>query len=50
MSRVLAPIGAPGSEEALPVTITSEDGVVECAEAALAGWLQADGSVGRYEG
>src|SRR5262249_19350788 len=48
LSRVLAPVGARGSDDVVPVTITSEDGVVACAEAALAGWLQADGSVGRY--
>src|SRR6266545_2817408 len=50
LSRVLARVGEPESEETIPVTVTSEDGIVERAEAALAGWLQADGGVGRYEG
>jgi ribonucleoside-diphosphate reductase alpha chain len=50
MSRVMVPVGGPESDDVLPVTITSEEGVVERAEAALAGWLQADGSVGRYDG
>jgi ribonucleoside-diphosphate reductase alpha chain len=50
LSRVLAPVGARGPEDVVPVTITTEDGIVERAEAALAGWLQADGAVGRYEG
>src|SRR6266542_4282124 len=50
LSRVLARVGGPESEETIPVTVTSEDGIVERAEAALAGWLQADGGVGRYEG
>jgi ribonucleoside-diphosphate reductase alpha chain len=50
LSRVMARVGGPDSEDAIPVTITSEDGIVERAEAALAGWLQADGAVGRYDG
>src|SRR5205807_1266307 len=50
LSRVLVPVGGPESEEVLPVTITSEEGIVTRAEAALAGWLQADGFVGQYEG
>src|SRR6266540_2693865 len=49
MSRVLVPVGGPDSDDALPVMITSEEGIVERAEAALAGWLQADGFVGQYE-
>src|SRR5919204_1131717 len=50
LSRVMARVGGPDSDEAIPVNITSDDGIVERAEAALAGWLQADGAVGRYEG
>ena len=49
MSRVLAPVGAPEADDAVPVTITTEEGIVARAEAALAGWLQADGFVGQYE-
>jgi ribonucleoside-diphosphate reductase alpha chain len=49
MSRVLVPVGGPDSGDVLPVTITSEEGIVQRAEAALAGWLQADGFVGQYE-
>src|SRR6266545_3748265 len=49
LSRVLVPVGGPQSDDVLPVTITSEEGIVERAEAALAGWLQADGFVGQYE-
>src|SRR5438105_7551710 len=50
LSRVLVPVGGPESDEVLPVTITSEEGIVTRAEAALAGWLQADGFVGQHEG
>jgi ribonucleoside-diphosphate reductase alpha chain len=49
MSRVLVPVGGPDSGDVLPVTVTSEEGIVRRAEAALAGWLQADGFVGQYE-
>src|SRR5439155_3078289 len=48
MSRVLVPVGGPETDDVLPVTITSEEGVVARAEAALAGWLQADGFVGQH--
>jgi ribonucleotide reductase alpha subunit len=47
MSRVLAPVGAPDDGETLPITVSSDEGLVERAEAAIAGWLQADGWVGR---
>jgi ribonucleoside-diphosphate reductase alpha chain len=50
LSRVMARVGGPDSEEVVPVNITSPDGIVERAEAALAAWLQADGGVGRYDG
>src|SRR6266536_3366574 len=45
MSRVLVPVGGPEWDDVLPVTIASEEGIVERAEVALAGWLQADGFV-----
>jgi ribonucleoside-diphosphate reductase alpha chain len=48
LSRVLAPVGGPSSDETVPVTIADDDGLVTRAEAALAGWLQADGFVGQY--
>jgi ribonucleotide reductase alpha subunit len=49
MSRVLVPVGGPDSGEFLPIDITSEEGILQRAEAALAGWLQADGFVGQYQ-
>ena len=46
--RTLVAIGAAGADE-LELPGTSEEQIVATAEAALAGWLQADGFVGRYE-
>ncbi|HEV8601922.1 MAG TPA: vitamin B12-dependent ribonucleotide reductase [Gaiellaceae bacterium] len=48
LSRVLAPVGGPEAADSFPVNATSDEGVVTQAEAALAGWLQADGFVGQY--
>ncbi|HKT45446.1 MAG TPA: vitamin B12-dependent ribonucleotide reductase [Gaiellaceae bacterium] len=45
-ARALVPAGGPAFAEDLPET--SDEQVVEAAEAALAGWLQADGFVGQY--
>jgi ribonucleoside-diphosphate reductase alpha chain len=41
--------GAPDSS-GMPLMTSDRDRRVACAEAALAGWLQADGFVGQYEG
>jgi ribonucleoside-diphosphate reductase alpha chain len=46
-SRALARVGGESSFEELPET--TEADIVSTAEAALAGWLQADGFVGQYE-
>ena len=49
--RALAAVGASGADfldEGMPET--TEEQIVLRAEAALAGWLQADGFVGQYEG
>ena len=46
--RTLVAVGAAGADE-LELPGTSEEQIVATAEAALAGWLQADGFVGRYE-
>ncbi|MEN3340843.1 MAG: ribonucleoside-diphosphate reductase alpha chain [Actinomycetota bacterium] len=46
-ARALVAVGAGSLEEELPET--SEAQIVGSAEAALAGWLQADGFVGQYE-
>ena len=45
----LVPAGAPAEAET-PSTALDPEHRVSCAEAALAGWLQADGFVGQYEG
>jgi ribonucleoside-diphosphate reductase alpha chain len=45
----LVAVGAAGADEVVELPETTEAELVERAEAALAGWLQADGFVGQYE-
>ncbi len=47
--HALVPASVTGEEGLPPVAESDDDRRVACAEAALAGWLQADGFVGQYD-